>query len=65
MLKQVQHNKERGLLRVKRLIRDRIRSLQDDKDGGALVASSPITIPIPFLPAVEMTNNVVDRMQKG
>jgi hypothetical protein len=52
-------------LRVKRLIRDRIRSLQDDKDGGALVASSPITIPIPFLPAVEMTNNVVDRMQKG
>ena len=48
MLKQVQHDKERELLRVKRLIRDRIRSLQDDKDGGALVADSLTTQSVPI-----------------
>jgi hypothetical protein len=37
MLKQVQHDIKRRLLRAERLIRDRIRSLQDDKDRGLLV----------------------------
>jgi hypothetical protein len=60
MLKHVQHDKQRELMRPYGLISDRIRSLQDDKDGGALVANNPITIPIPFLPAVEMTRMLVD-----
>ena len=33
MLKQVQHNKESGLLRDRGLIWDGIRSLQDDKQS--------------------------------
>jgi hypothetical protein len=48
MLKQVQYDKERGLLRVKRLVRDRIKSLQDDKDGGAGVADSLTTQSVPI-----------------
>jgi len=55
MLKGVQHDKEKNLLRAKRLIRDSIRSLQDDKDGGAKVAGRLTAALIRFLPAVEMT----------
>jgi hypothetical protein len=45
---------------TKRLMRDSIRSLQDDKDGEAKVAGRLTAALIRFLPAVEMT-----RMEGG
>ena len=48
MLKGVQGDRQRGLLRANRLVGERIRSLQDDKDGGALVADSLTTQSVPI-----------------
>jgi hypothetical protein len=55
MLNPVQHDKPRKLQVAERLLVDSIRSLQDDKRGGGLVAVSLPVPPIRFLAALEMT----------
>jgi hypothetical protein len=55
MLKGVQGDRQRGLLRANRLVGYRIRSLQDDKEIRELVAGSLIVVIIRFLPSVGLT----------
>jgi hypothetical protein len=52
MLKGIYHDKEKGLMMAYRSKRDSIRSLQDDKDSGALVASNLKAVPISLLSSV-------------